>query len=215
MSNFPEAVLEKDFTLRAKLRKLFRSRDFYAAAMAGLLVLLFAPDWVSLTLAKEVLSITVSVLAIIFSVFFAGVAVIITAGDNDFIAFLQLDGTFTRILWSYKATLMILFGALVFSLGFLLTVLVYSEMSPILPSSAYVPKWALVALAVASVWALFAALGAAADAILYANLRVRYIAATSSQTNTGNKTDATSRHPDTPSPAPPIADARCGPDQQQ
>lgn len=219
MTKSSDRTHEGYIPLKTKLRKLFVSKDFWIAIIVGVLVIAFAPNRIPLYLAKEVLTVSVSVLAIIFSVFFAGVAVIMTAGDNDFITFLQVDRTYSKIVWSYKATLMLLFGALVFSLVLLIIVLAHAEPGALAASSAFVPKWLMTLFGIISTWALFAALSAAADAIEYANLRARFIAATSKNVETSRRTGAAEpatkpAPPETPSPKPPAADAPHGPDSR-
>ncbi|WP_204745135.1 hypothetical protein [Flavobacterium silvisoli] len=61
-------------------------------------------------------NIAISVLSIIFSLFFAALAIIMSSSDNDFVSFLDEDGTFTYLMWTFKAVLISLFISLVYSI---------------------------------------------------------------------------------------------------
>lgn len=56
-------------------------------------------------------------MAIIFSIVFAAIAVIASGGESGYIAFLEEDGGFTKLLYSFKLALNILFTALLISLA--------------------------------------------------------------------------------------------------
>jgi phosphoglycerol transferase MdoB-like AlkP superfamily enzyme len=61
-------------------------------------------------------SVGISVLSIIFSLFFTCLAIIMTTNDNDFIKFMEEDKLFTKLLFSFKFTLGLLFISLVYSI---------------------------------------------------------------------------------------------------
>lgn len=110
-------------TIRAKLISLFWSSDFWVGFGAAALYIIAAPDQVTLIAAKDILSICVSVLAIVFSVFFAAVAIVMTAGDNEFVLFLEKKGMYTHIIWTFQATLVLLLVALIASISFYIALL--------------------------------------------------------------------------------------------
>jgi hypothetical protein len=83
------------------------------------LVVLFAtlPTYVPVQLAKEFFGLSASVLSIVFSVFTAALAVIISSPDDKFVRWLESEGIYRDILFGFKFTLLALFTALVASIG--------------------------------------------------------------------------------------------------
>ncbi|HEY1194687.1 hypothetical protein [Flavobacterium sp.] len=61
-------------------------------------------------------NVAMTVLSIIFSLFFTAMAIIMSSSDNDFIEFLEETKTFTELLWSFKITLLFLFMSLILSI---------------------------------------------------------------------------------------------------
>lgn len=125
----------------------------------------------SLDLAKEILGVSISTLAIVFSVFFAALAVLITAGDNEFVRFLQEDGSYTEIIWTFKFSLLILFFALIVSIVLFVVVLSYGDLG----QTFYFPRWMLAIFVFITVYALFVAASSSLDAIKYAEYRAKYL----------------------------------------
>jgi hypothetical protein len=89
--------------------------------IAALVVLaaLFAmlPTFLPVQLAKEFFGVSASVLSIVFSVFTAALAVIISSPDDKFVRWLESEGIYRDILFGFKFTLLALFGALLYSIG--------------------------------------------------------------------------------------------------
>ena len=153
------------------LRRIIISWDFWGAVFTALLVLVLAPQKILVVFAKDVLSVSISVLAIIFSVFFAALAVLITAGDNEFVRFLEEDGSYSQIVWTFKVTLILLFTALLASIILYIVVLPYAALS----SGYFVPKWLVTIYLFLSSYALFATGISALDAVKYAEFRARFL----------------------------------------
>lgn len=82
------------------------------AALLGVL-----PTYVPLLLAKEFFGVSASVLSIVFSVFTAALAVIISSPDDQFVRWLEAEGLYRDILFGFKLTLLALFVALVLSIA--------------------------------------------------------------------------------------------------
>ena len=96
-------------------RAMLISIDLWAAVIVAGLAFVLLPRWVSLPMAKDLYGLGTSVLSIVFSVFIAALAVIISATDDAFVKWLEEENQFSDILWMFKATLVILFIALVYS----------------------------------------------------------------------------------------------------
>jgi hypothetical protein len=135
---------------------------------AGALVLL--PPWVKASFVISLYEMGISVLSIIFSVFFAALAVIISAGDDKFVMYLRSYGLYDGLLWQFKFTLRLLFLSLVFSIvAFAVTAAAESQ------------QFKYQAIIVFSffcflfVYSLFASVLAVGSAMRYAQSRMTYL----------------------------------------
>lgn len=162
-------------TIADKLRSIIVSWDFLGAAALTVAFAIVVPSRISFEVANEIFSIAVSVLAIMFSVFFAAIAVIITAGDNQFVSFLETEGMYTHIVWTFKFTLILLFSALVLSIVLLVVTLPYSDHKTYPYPQWHFPEAYMLAFGFLGVWALFSSAQASLDAIKYAQFRTRFI----------------------------------------
>lgn len=129
----------------------------------------FIPGGTTFEMAKEIFQVSITVLAIIFSIFFAALTVLITAGDNQFVRFLEEDGSYTHIVWTFKITLLLLFIALMISIALFVTVLHYQNQSGLYP------EWVILPFAFIALYALFAAINSCLDAIKYAQYRAAFL----------------------------------------
>ena len=158
------------------LKRIVYSWDLLLAVALTVAFALVTPTQLISSVAKDISATLVSLLAIIFSVFFAALAVIIAAGDNDFVAFVAEDGTYYEIIWSYKYTLVLLFVALMTSV-FLFFYAVLLDAGQIYPFQ--VPTgWLVVGTSFLAFYALFATMNSALDSIKHAKYRARHIVAT-------------------------------------
>ena len=133
------------------------------------IIAFFVPGGITFGMAKDVFEVSITVLAIIFSIFFAALTVLITAGDNQFVQFLEEDGSYRSIVWTFKITLLLLFVALMFSIGLFVTVLNFEGQSGLYP------EWLVLLFAFVALFALFATVSASMDAIKYAEFRAMYL----------------------------------------
>lgn len=97
-------------------RRIFLSWDILAALVLALLGMLIYGPTIDTQFAKDMYNMGVSVLAIVFSVYFAALAIIISSGDNEFIDYLESRGHYTALIAAFKISLGLLFAALVYSL---------------------------------------------------------------------------------------------------
>jgi len=130
------------------------------------------PYWVRNDLAKDYYGIGISVLSIVFSVFFAALAVIITASDDDFVIFLEETKDYSAIVSNFKASLGLLFAALLVSLG-----LYAYTASRVAGSVAHQVKYFVVLFVFIFFWSLFAAFNSTLDAIRYSDYRRKFVEA--------------------------------------
>ena len=155
-----------------KISRVLVSWDFAFAVTLSGLTLLLCPSVVSSSMAKDFYSVGISVLSIVFAVFFAAFAIIMSAGDNEFVAFLHQDGEYAEIIWSFRATVLILFASLLLALG------EYTYVGfRIAQKAEWHSKWFLVAFAGGFSYALMAVALSVFDAIKYSAARVQYLSA--------------------------------------
>lgn len=183
-----------------RLRSLFISPDFLTALIAAVLFFIFWPDPSTVTMAKELFSIAVTVLALVFPLYFAGAAIVIAAGDNQFVAFLEEEGRlFSFILRTFQITLWLLFSALLIAIVLQLTTLPLAAQEASGQGPFEYPRWILVGFGFIGSWALFAAILAANEAFKYAHYRAQFAVLAPYL----NQTEDSERISTKKSPAPP------------
>ncbi len=153
-----------------KAKDVFWSWDFIAALLVALALAFVLPARVNIAVTKDLYAVGISVLSIVFSVFFAALAIIISASDNDFVVFLEQEGDYTAIIQTFKVSLLALFIALIYSL------LLYAMSSASVAASASHQHVAwLVLFAFLFLYGLFSAFNSALDAIRYARTRASFL----------------------------------------
>src|ERR1041384_3873475 len=98
-----------------KIKMLF-GWDLLLATTATVALYVFMPEQISNGFARDLYGVGISVLSIVFSIFVAALAIIMSASDDEFLKFLESDGLYTLLLWGFKFTLFLLFVALMYSL---------------------------------------------------------------------------------------------------
>jgi len=110
-------------------------------------------------------------LAIIFSVFFAALAILITSGDNEFVRFLQSEGFYKKIIFTFKYTLILLFIGFILAISLFIGILPYA-----LSTTVYIyPKLNFLVFTFIAIYSLFATANSSLDAIKYAEFRARFL----------------------------------------
>lgn len=154
------------------IKNIILSWDFGLAVALALASWLLLPGWVSNVLAKDLYTIGINVLAIVFSVFFAALAIIISSSDNDFINFLEEFGDYTKIISTFQFSLLVLFVALIYSL------IMYALTSAwMVDKFVEQPRISVVAFIFLALYGLFAAFSSARDSITYSKLRAKFLTA--------------------------------------
>ena len=93
------------------------SYDTVLGLIALILGVLFVPEKIENSICVAIYGTAIAVLSIIFSIFFASLAVILAFPDNEFIIFIEKGNKlFSRMLAYFKATLFILFISLIFNI---------------------------------------------------------------------------------------------------
>jgi hypothetical protein len=99
-----------------KLSNIILSWDFVIAIVLTLATAVILPVMLKMSFCISFYNTGITVLSIIFSLFFAALAIIMTSSDNDFIAFLEEENDFSALLDSFKITLAMLFFSLIYSI---------------------------------------------------------------------------------------------------
>lgn len=160
--------------MKTALKSMLISWDFAVATLVTLGLYFGLPTLISANILKPIYEVSISVLAVMFSVFFAALAVLITAGDNEFVRFLEEEGLYRRIIFTFRVTLILLFVALLFSIVSFVTILPYvDKQTQFLYSKVQVLIFSFISL-----YALLASVGSTMDAIKYAEFRATYLEVT-------------------------------------
>ena len=152
-----------------RLRDLIVSCDTGAAVLISGLLWWRLPSYLQCDFCKDVYGVGVSVLSILFSLWAAALALLMTSPDNEFVQFMEQGGHYTFLVNTFKVTLIALFVALVTSIGMLLSTDFF------LPSAKNQYKGWFVCFVFLSTYALVAALSSMLDSIRYAERRVRFL----------------------------------------
>jgi hypothetical protein len=153
-----------------RIRRVILSPDLIASVLLSFITAVFCPSLISISMAKDFYGVGISVLSIVFSVFFAALAIIMSAGDNEFVAFLHENGAYSEIIWNFRFTVIILFTSLLVSL----TEYVYTGFR-ISHKAEWHSKWFFVLFLLCFSYSLLAACLAVIDAIKYSGVRVQYL----------------------------------------
>lgn len=99
-----------------RIKSIIKGYDFYVSLLTSIVTYYLLPDFINMKFSLSFYNVCMTVLSIIFSLFFAAMAILMSSSDNDFIEFLEEKKTFSELLWSFKFTLSILFLSLIISI---------------------------------------------------------------------------------------------------
>ena len=153
-----------------RISNILMSWDIIVAAIVAVILYFVLPTQIDNDFASTVYGIGITVLSIVFSVYFAALAIIISSGDNDFIHFLEDGGNYTTIISSFRFSLILLFVSLVSSI-------IMSVITAILGINNIDAqhKFVLSIFSFLFSYSLFATAISSLDAIRYAERRVVFI----------------------------------------
>lgn len=151
-------------------KRIILSWDFLVALVFTGLVLLLFPGNVNNALATDLYNVGISVLSIVFSVYFAALAIIISSSDDDFVYFLEERGAYTVIITTFKFSLGILFAALLYSILLYAATSVWTDNG----QESQHKGW-MIGYAFLFAYSLLAALTTTLDSIIYAQMRTKFL----------------------------------------
>ncbi len=146
------------------------SWDFFAAFLVAVLISLYGPSNTSNDFARDIYNVGITTLSIIFSAYFAALAIIVSLGDSEFIDFFDEDGDYIRLIKSFRLALLSLLVALLIAISLYAfsSFLFYGKYSE-------QPKILLILFSFFSIYGIIATFIAANDAINYALCRVNFL----------------------------------------
>lgn len=151
-----------------KIKKLI-SWDFMLAVVATIAAGFLLNTEIENSIVKDVYGIGVSVLSIVFSIFFAALSIIISSSDNDFVKFLEKDGSFTELIKTLRLTLVLLFISLIVAI----ILYIYTAFAQL--NGKEQTKWLFLLFVFLSIYSLFAVLSSALDSIKFAYFRAKFL----------------------------------------
>lgn len=153
-----------------KLKQIILSWDFLTAVCITAIAFFSLAGELANTLCKEIYNVGISVLSIVFSVYFAALAIIISSSDDEFVRFLEEVGDYSKLITTFKYTLFLLFAALMYSIAlFSLTSIWINDQFLVQP------KIFMLIFAFFFPYSLFAAVSVTVDAIQYAKYRSIFV----------------------------------------
>lgn len=100
-----------------KIENIILSWDTIFAIIATVFAIIYVPSDISNDFCSSIYGTSIAVLAVIFSILFASLAVIMAFPDNEFITFIEHPSKiFSRLLHFFKITLAALFVSLLYTI---------------------------------------------------------------------------------------------------
>lgn len=99
-----------------RIKSVIISWDFIVTILVTVITYRIVPEYLNMKFLLSVYNIGITILALIFSLFFAALAIIMSSSENDFIDFLEEENLFSELLWSFKVTLIMLFISLIYAI---------------------------------------------------------------------------------------------------
>lgn len=153
-----------------KIRDIIVCWDFILALIISVILLIILPMEIDMQLSKDIYQTAISVLSIIFSLYFAALAIIMASYEDGFVEFLEQDGIYTGIIDTFKFTLALTFISLIIAL-----VLYIGTSYFISIKYNYQLKFITVPCTFFFIYSLFAVFNATLDSITYSKKRLEYI----------------------------------------
>lgn len=103
------------------------SYDTFIGAAIGIISYILLPEVIPTSTLKDTYSMAINILAILFSMFFAALAIIVSVNDNEFIAFLEEDNLVSDLIKYFKTSLKIIFFMLLATILIYIYVVVHND----------------------------------------------------------------------------------------
>jgi hypothetical protein len=153
-----------------RIKSIFLAPDIWVSLLIALLSWYLSPNKISNEFSRDIYSIGINVLSIVFSVYFAALAIMISSGDDEFIDFLEAEGGYTTLIKNFRFSLFLLLVALVYSIVLYTLTTVWFYNKKIEQSEYFFILFVFV-----SSYGLLATFAASNDAINYALYRAKFL----------------------------------------
>ena len=153
-----------------KISNIVKSWDIWLALLVAIIVSVLLPGRIDSNFAKDTYFVGLSVLSIVFAIFFASLAIIMSSSHDDFVSFLEEKKQYTTIISTFRYTLLLLFAALLLSIIFY----VYTSYS-VSQGNLHQSKWWFVCFSFVALYALLAVVMSTGDTINYSKYRARFV----------------------------------------
>lgn len=156
-----------------KPKNIILSWDMAAAGAVALTLALVLPSELKSDFCKDLYGIGITVLSIVFSLYAAALALLMTSPDDEFVRFLEEEGQYTELVRSFKFVLVVLFLALGVSIAWYGMTGYWISAQP--TGDSLQSKWWMITFAPLAVYALCATLLSMVDSIHYSNRRIEFL----------------------------------------
>ncbi len=153
-----------------RIKRLF-SVDLFISILISVVSFFILENEYPICIIGDIAEVCISVFSIIFAIYFAGLSLLITGSDNEFIKFLEEENQFTELLWTYKVTILILFVSLLNSLGFYILI----SLNKASEVELVIPRWAFIIFLFITSYGLLAALYSIFDALKFSHYRAIFL----------------------------------------
>jgi len=154
----------------SRIRNILLAPDILVSLLISFLIWYLSPSKISNEFSRDIYSVGITVLSIVFSVYFAALAIMISSSDNEFVEFLEQEGDYTALIRNFRFSLNILLFALIYSIVLytLTTIWFYNKK---IEQSEYL----FVFFVFVSTYGLLTTFTASNDAINYAIYRAKFL----------------------------------------
>ena len=153
-----------------KIKQIITSWDIWLAFVISVVATFLFPSRIPINFAHDVYFMGLSVLSIIFAIFFASLAIIMSSSHDDFVTFLEEKDQYTIIVNTFRFTLILLFIALLLSI-FLYVYSGYAKSQGVVDQcNIFFGLFCFIAL-----YALFAVVMATGETITYSKYRSQFL----------------------------------------
>jgi len=144
--------------------------DFIVSMIIAVSCGILLPKYLNIEFLNSMYSIAVTLLSILFSLFFAALTLIMISNADDFILFLEEDNIYSGIIATFKITLIITFISL------LISIIMYAQTMFLIKEN-YINqnKIFFIIFVFSLFYSLFAIINSVIDSIKYSEKRIQYI----------------------------------------
>ncbi len=165
-----------------RLKDIIISWDTGISLVLSTILFFLLPKDLNINFSISFFNIGITVLSIVFPLFFAALAMIISSSDNDFILFLEEENDFTDLIQTFKFTLYSLMISLIYAIS--LSVIsnygllqIECKKNEII----YQNKWFFVIFVFLFTYSFFATILSIKDIIMYSQMRNKFLSKNNSK----------------------------------